>query len=103
MNKNIDIDTEKLKIAINKQKSINEKMSQLFEKIKKNNELLKDSWNTKTSEIVFEDFNNLYKVFEKINNTNSYYNNFLENIVSSNYIFADSTIDKNIDSRISIE
>jgi len=103
MNKNIDIDTEKLQLAINKQRIISEKMSQLFEKIQLNNEKLKDSWVTKSSSIVFEDFNNLYKVFESINNTNSYYSNFLENIVSSNYIFADNTIDKNIDSRISVE
>lgn len=103
MNKEIDINTEKLQAVISKQKLIGEKMSLLFEKIRLNNEILKDFWNTKSSSIVFEDFNELYKVFEKINNTNSYYSDFLENIVSSNYVFADCTINKSVDSKIVVE
>lgn len=103
MNKTIDINTEKLKIAIGKQKKINKEMLELFEKIQYNNTLLKDNWDTRTSAMVFEDFSNLYKVFDKINNTNSYYSSFLENVVSNNYELADEKISDSIDSNIAVE
>jgi len=103
MNKKIDINTDEMNKIIERQRSVNERMMNLFKKIKDNTEGLKDSWDTKTSAAVFEDFNNIYKLFDGINNSNDSYTKFLENVVATNYSNTDKNISSVIDKEISIQ
>ena len=53
---NIVIDTEKLKSEISKIKDVNKNLETILDHIKSDNELLKDFWETETSESVLRFF-----------------------------------------------
>ena len=68
MNFDFNINTEALSGDIEKIKKERENLINFLEGLKKNNNILRDYWETRTSEEVFENFNGFYKYVEEIIN-----------------------------------
>ena len=66
---NLKIDTNALSAEVEKIKAKRERLSEIYDELKKNNEELKDNWNSKTSEVVFNNFEDFYVGYqEQLNN-----------------------------------
>ena len=102
MSSTIRIDSNKMRQIVLKQKKINEEMRDLFDRIEKNGLFLQDYWDTRASREVFEDFEQLYKIFDRISSCNDEYTNFLENVSISGYENAESNINSTVDNNIAI-
>lgn len=68
MNFDFNINTEALSGDIEKIKKERENLINFLEGLKKNNNILRDYWETRTSEEVFENFSGFYKYVEEIIN-----------------------------------
>lgn len=64
-NVNLDIDTEALSQEVDKIRNKRERLNEIYVQLKNNNEVLKDSWKSQTSEVVFENFEEFYKGYQE--------------------------------------
>lgn len=79
---NAKIDTDELAAQVEKLKKERDLLNDYLEQIEKNTNILKDHWDTKTSESVFYNFEDMYKGFnEFVGNLNSDIE-FLEKIIA---------------------
>ena len=99
---NVDIDTEKLTAEIEKVKNVKGYLKDELDRIKKENNELKDFWSCKTSNSVFESFEEFYKEYENkillLENDIA----FLEKIVNKSYQVEDKNISQAIDKSIAL-
>lgn len=98
----INIDTDKLQIQIDRLSKVGDQMKVLFGQIKNNTEALKNDWESKTSETVFNNFNTFYKILEEVRNDNARYVAYLESIVSNSYASFDANTNKAVNDKLSI-
>ena len=98
MNK-LDIDLDALKEQVKIIKEKKERLNEIYLNLKKNNEALKDNWNSKTSEVVFNNFEEFYNGFS--NQLNDLQNdiNYL-NIIIDKYKTFEAKSNKTIDEKI---
>ena len=82
----VKIDSNLLSNDVAKMDVVTKKMRELFDEVKNQTDSLKDVWSTKTSEAVYLDLEEFYKLCETAINTNEEDARFLENVVNSNYI-----------------
>jgi uncharacterized protein YukE len=61
---NLNIDTNALLEEVEKIRAKRERLNEIYTSLKKNNEVLKDNWNSKTSEVVFTNFEDFYTGFQ---------------------------------------
>lgn len=94
---NINIDTQKLTEEIAKLKSVNKNFEQIFSKVKSDTTLLKEFWDTRTSESVYESFEEFNKAVENVKQTFQKDIEFLENTVNGSYIAQNEGTNKSID------
>lgn len=95
--KNIDINEGKLLEEITNLKKEMERMNNLFSKIKKENENLKEYWSGNIARQNYLDFEEFYKFMDKTSIDGNIYINFLENVVSAGYTKTEENISKSID------
>ena len=99
---NVDIDTEKLATEIEKVKKAKGYLKDVLDKIKEENDELKDYWSSKTATSVFEGFEDFYKEYKNdillLENDIA----FLEEVVNKSYQIEDENINKAIDDNIAI-
>jgi len=97
---NINIDTDKLLLQIEKLKSARDAMNEVFEKTLKENKESNEYWSSETSRQVdkeFEGFNNSKKEFIL---KMDIYIEYLKEIVAENYINFENQENKMIDEKI---
>ena len=101
MTTNLKIDTNALSQEVDKIKAKRERLYEIYTELKKNNEALKDNWNSKTSEVVFTNFEDFYVGFQ--NQLTNLQNdiNFLNALIEK-YKEFENTNDKVIDENIAI-
>ena len=96
----VKIDSNLLSNDIKRMDDVTKKLRDLFAEINNETESLKHVWTTKTSDGVYMDLEDFYKLAEEIANVNNNDARFLENVVNANYTnFEDKTgnlIDTNI-------
>ena len=64
MNSNLQIDTNLLSQEVAKITNKRDRLNEIYTELKRKNNDLKNNWNTKTSEIVFNNFELFYSGFE---------------------------------------
>ncbi len=97
---NINIDTEKLNEKKEEIRTILKELESLFQKIKKETEALKDVWETKTSENVFNCFEEFYKALETVKKDFESDISFIEKKVNEQYITKENEIKTQIDEKL---
>lgn len=97
---NLNIDTEKLNTKKEEIKIVLKDLETLFEKIQKETETLKDFWETRTSENVFNNFQEFYKTLENVKTNFRSDISFIEKKVNEQYIKKDNEISTQIDEKI---
>lgn len=101
MNNETRIDTEKLQEQLNRIIEERDKLNTLLENIKKETDILKDFWETKTSDSVFNNFTEFYTGLQQhIDAINSDIE-FLESTIK-NYKEYEEKANKQIDENIAI-
>ena len=98
----INVDTEKLSIQIDKLKAAEMKLNEILSIIKKDNVILKEVWETKTSEEVFENFDTYYSYIEESINNIGNDIKFLEKVVNAQYIENETNINTEIDTKVAM-
>lgn len=69
MNTNLKIDTKLLSQEVEKIRKKRNRLQEIFEALKKDNEQLKDNWSSKASDVVYDNLNDFYKGYqEQLNN-----------------------------------
>lgn len=99
---NVKINSELLNAEIEKLENVGKDIENLIANIRKENENLKEYWNTRTSEGVFTDFTVFYDILNDVKDTNDRDIDFLKNTVSDNYVNYEEKTDTLVDSNISI-
>lgn len=94
---NINIDTEKLTEQIAKLKTVTKSFEQIFTRVKNDTNLLKEYWDSATSESVFESFEEFYNAVENVKQTFQKDIEFLEKTVNGSYIENNEGTNKLID------
>ena len=94
---NINIDTEKLTEQIAKLKTVTKNFEQIFTRVKNDTNLLKEYWDSATSESVFESFEEFYNAVENVKQTFQKDIEFLEKTVNGSYIENNEGTNKLID------
>ena len=102
MNDLVKIDSELLAAEVTKLNGVTTKLIELFDEIKKETDSMKEVWETKTSESVYMDFENFYKLGESVVSVNENDAKFLDAVVKANYVNFDEKTDKLVDSNIAI-
>jgi len=102
MNDLVKIDSELLAAEIDKLNNVTVQLRELFEEIKKETDSMKDVWETKTSEGVYNDFEHFYKLGESVVSVNESDSKFLNAVVKANYVNFDDSTNKLVDSNIAI-
>lgn len=102
MNDLVKIDSELLTAEIDKLNNVTVQLRELFEEIKKETDSMKDVWETKTSEGVYNDFEHFYKLGESVVSVNESDSKFLNAVVKANYVNFDDSTNKLVDSNIAI-
>ena len=101
MNTNLKIDTKLLSQEVEKIKTKRNRLQEIFEALKKDNEQLKDNWNSKTSDIVYDNLIDFYKGYqEQLNNLQNDID-FLEALIEKYTEFEEKNY-KEIDENIAI-
>lgn len=100
MNNNINIDTNKLKEKVQLLQDDTGKMRDIFDSLKKLIDEVPSYWMSNTSDVVMSDFKKMYSDFDIIIESNKKYIEFLENIVSSDYISIENEIGNLIDTNL---
>lgn len=94
MNTSIKIDSDALALQVEEMKKVNARIETILDSMKKNTEDLKDCWNSKTSNNVFDEFKEEYETFESIKQQNIKDIKFLENVIE-NYKSLDKSVEQN--------
>lgn len=102
MNRELNIDSSKLALEIEKLRKVSKDLEDILNKLKNENSILYDNWETRTSEQVFFDFDMFYKELETIKNTNDNDANFLQNVVNNSYVQFEMNTNKLVDNNIAI-
>lgn len=69
MNTNLKIDTKLLSQEVEKIRTKRNRLQEIFEALKKDNEQLKDNWSSKASDVVYDNLIDFYKGYqEQLNN-----------------------------------
>ena len=102
MSEIVKINSEMLSNDIKNMDNVTVKLRELFEGIKSQTDSLKDVWVTRTSDEVYLDFEEFYKIGEVIVNTNDADARLLDNVVNSNYVNFEDKTDELINSNIAI-
>lgn len=97
---NLNIDTEKLNAKKEEIRTILKDLEILFQKIKKETESLKDVWETRTSENVFNGFEEFYETVESIKADFEKDIAFIEEKVNEQYIIKENDIKTQIDEKL---
>lgn len=100
MNNNINIDTNKLKEKVQILQDDTGKMREIFDNLKKIVDEIPSYWVSNTSDAVMTDFRKMYSDFDTIVESNKKYIEFLESIVSSDYINIENEIESLIDTNL---
>ena len=101
MNTNLKIDTKLLSQEVEKIKTKKNRLQEIYEQLKKDNEQLKDNWNSKTSDIVYDNLIDFYKGYqEQLNNLQNDID-FLEALIEKYTEFEEKNY-KEIDENIAI-
>lgn len=100
MKDNIKIDSNKLNEYVSKLKEDDDKIIKIFDNIKRVSSSMPDYWQTDTSSEVMAKFEQIYKEFENIKESNKKYISFLESIVTVDYSDTDDSLSKIIDNNI---
>ncbi len=79
--RNIGIDTNALNQQITNLKKERDNLNTILENIKKSNEVLRDSWDSKTSESVFNNFKDMYVGYQELMDDLNKDITFLEGVV----------------------
>ena len=98
----VSIDTEKLKEQVDIISNSKIRLEEAFGILQKDNKVLKDMWNTKTSEGVFESFEDFYKSVNNIIENLNKDIEFLNNVVSAGYIDNVAKTNEQIDDKIAL-
>lgn len=80
--RNIGIDTNALNQQITNLKKERDNLNTILENIKKSNEVLRDSWDSKTSESVFNNFKDMYVGYQELMDDLNKDITFLEGVVA---------------------
>ena len=80
--RNIGIDTNSLSQQITNLKKERNNLNTILENIKKSNEVLRESWDTKTSESVFNNFKDMYVGYQELIDDLDKDITFLEGVVN---------------------
>ncbi|MBO5376476.1 MAG: hypothetical protein J6A52_06445 [Bacilli bacterium] len=102
MNSELNIDSSKLALEIEKLRKVSKDLEDILNKLKNENSILYDNWETRTSEQVFFDFDMFYKELETIKKTNDNDANFLQNVVNNSYVQFETNTNKLVDNNIAI-
>lgn len=102
MSNNLSIDSSKLTVEIEKLRKVSSDLEELLNKLKRENSILRDNWETRTSEQVYNDFEEFYKSLESIKITNDNDANFLQNVVNRGYTQLEEDTNKLVDNNIAI-
>ena len=99
MNQDLQINTSLLSQEIEKIKTKRDRLNEIYQSLKINNEKLKDNWSSSTSEVVFNNFEDFYSGYEvQLDNLKNDID-FLTNIVKKYEMFENKNsqvIDENI-------
>lgn len=98
----INIDTERIRTEIDNLQNINDNLYDIFSDIRKNTNLLKNEWETETSEAFFNDMNKFYNTLDNVYNTFEKDISTLNGIVNSNYEREEEKKNSDIDNNIAI-
>lgn len=98
----VKIDSNLLANDIQNMKNVTNKMRDLFAEIKNETNSLKDVWVTKTSDAVYMDLEEFYKLAENAVSVNESDTAFLENVVNANYVNMEEKTNNLIDTNIAI-
>lgn len=101
MNDYLYMNSKEITACIDDYKTLRDDMNALFSSIKKETDALKDFWDTRTSGEVYNDFDEFYKLLEKIKYKNDAYINYLESSRNS-FIKSDSSFNKIVDTNIEV-
>lgn len=93
------IDTKALEEQLNKLKEERNRLNSMFDTIKSNTNTLKDYWDSRTSESVFNNFEDMYKGYQDLVNDLNKDIIFLENILKK-YKEYEEKANKEIDTNI---
>ena len=99
---NVGIDTVGLREEINELRKIDKEMQELKNNIRKDTEELKSFWNTKTSEVVQEDFQSFYTDLDNLNTKNELFASYLERVVGDQYETNENDTNRLIDDNIAV-
>lgn len=102
MSSNLNIDSSKLSLEIEKLNEVSRDLEDLLSKLKNENSILRENWETNTSEQVYSEFETFYKVLESIKTTNDNDVSFLQGVVNDSYTQFDSNTNKLVDNNIAI-
>lgn len=80
--RNIGIDTNALNQQITNLKKERDNLNTILENIKKSNEVLRDSWDSKTSESVFNNFKDMYVGYQELMDDLNKDITFLEGVIA---------------------
>lgn len=97
---NLNIDTEKLNAKKEEIRTILKELETLFEKIKKETGALKDVWETRTSESVYNGFEEFYKTLESVKANFEKDIAFIEQKVNEQYVSKENEIKNQIDEKL---
>ena len=101
MNTDFKIDTEALAKEVSTIRSKRDRLNEIYTSLKKNNEILKDNWKSKTSNVVFTNFEDFYTGFQtQLDNLKNDID-FLDNLIVK-YKEFESKNNQNIDEKIAI-
>ncbi len=98
----IKIDTEKLKDEINEIEASKKSLIEIFSVIKNDNTILKEMWSSRTSDGVFESFEDFYKFYNNVIDNFDKDIVFLREVVSVGYIENVDNANKQIDEKIAL-
>ena len=97
---NLKLDYNALDTEIKSLRNVKSDLDEVFEYLERNNELLKEYWETKTSREVFESFDEFYKYIMKIKANFQKDINFLQRKVFATYSGANRDITTQIEQKI---
>ena len=96
---NLDMDSKALEEKINTLQGLNSTIASVFTEVKNVIQSLQGEWESLTSEAVFQNFQEAYKVFDSINAERQNDLNFLTT-TKENYESMEKSIDSLVDSNI---
>ncbi len=97
---NIEIDTEKLNAQIDKLEKVKARLESDFQNVNAETENMKPDWESKTSEVVYDEFSRFKSAAEDYIEDMDTYINYLKTAVNQSYIDYEDKQNKLIDENI---